>query len=232
MAGDYIPMRTDLWDCPEVVRILSATCPQVVHGSSERVRKQSEIIGALYRTWSLFDTYTEDGILHGYDSNTLNTMVGIENWAENLQHVGWLTIEPQALVMPGFEKYLSNSAKRRLKDRARKRRDRQEPSAKRPQSVHNGADKMRTIEEKRIEEKNTNTGRVFSKPSLEELSAYCVERNNAVDPQAFLDHYTANGWRVGKSPMKDWRASVRTWERHIAERSKSEPRANALPFAN
>ncbi len=54
----------------------------------------------------------------------------------------------------------------------------------------------------------------FSAPSLEEVTAYCKERGNQVDPQRWLDYYTANGWKVGKNPMRDWRASVRTWERN------------------
>lgn len=50
--------------------------------------------------------------------------------------------------------------------------------------------------------------------SVEEVRAYCVERGNDVDPQAWFDHYTANGWKVGKNAMKDWKAAVRTWERN------------------
>ena len=53
----------------------------------------------------------------------------------------------------------------------------------------------------------------FCKPTLEEVQAYCDERNNGVDAQRWLDYYEANGWKVGKNPMKDWKASVRTWER-------------------
>lgn len=56
--------------------------------------------------------------------------------------------------------------------------------------------------------------RPFVPPSLEEVTAYCQERRNEVDPQKFLDHYTSNGWKVGRNPMKDWRAAVRTWERN------------------
>lgn len=52
----------------------------------------------------------------------------------------------------------------------------------------------------------------FSRPSFEDVAAYCKERGNTVDPQRFVDYYTANGWRVGKQPMKDWKAAVRTWE--------------------
>lgn len=52
----------------------------------------------------------------------------------------------------------------------------------------------------------------FSPPSVDEVSAYCRERKNGVDPQKFVDFYTAKGWKVGQNPMKDWRACVRTWE--------------------
>ena len=53
----------------------------------------------------------------------------------------------------------------------------------------------------------------FSPPSFDDVKSYCQERKNGVDPQAFVDWYTSNGWKVGKNPMKDWKAAVRTWER-------------------
>lgn len=53
----------------------------------------------------------------------------------------------------------------------------------------------------------------FKPPTLEEVADYCMERKNTVDPMNFIDHYEANGWKVGKNPMKDWKAAVRTWER-------------------
>ena len=53
----------------------------------------------------------------------------------------------------------------------------------------------------------------FHPPTVEEVKAYCLERKNNVDAVRFVDYYTANGWKVGKNPMKDWRAAVRTWER-------------------
>lgn len=52
----------------------------------------------------------------------------------------------------------------------------------------------------------------FTPPTLAEVTAYCRERQNAVDPQRFIDYYTANGWKVGKNSMKDWKAAVRTLE--------------------
>ena len=53
----------------------------------------------------------------------------------------------------------------------------------------------------------------FVKPTLEAVQAYCQERNKGVDAQKWYDYYSANGWKVGKNPMKDWKAAVRTWER-------------------
>lgn len=53
----------------------------------------------------------------------------------------------------------------------------------------------------------------FSVPLLEEVKKYCVERNNKVDPEKWINHYTSNGWMVGKVKMKDWKAAVRTWEK-------------------
>jgi hypothetical protein len=53
----------------------------------------------------------------------------------------------------------------------------------------------------------------FTPPTREEVGAYCLERGNSVDPEHWMDHYTSNGWKVGRVPMKDWRAAVRQWER-------------------
>lgn len=73
-------------------------------------------------------------------------------------------------------------------------------------------------------EKESMKRKRFSAPTVEEVAAYCRERGNAVDPQHFVDYYTSNGWKVGKNPMKDWKAAVRTWERSDAEkRKKSAP---------
>ena len=53
----------------------------------------------------------------------------------------------------------------------------------------------------------------FAPPTIEDVTAYCRERGNKVDPQKFVDFYTMKGWMVGKNKMKSWQAAVRTWER-------------------
>lgn len=61
----------------------------------------------------------------------------------------------------------------------------------------------------------------FSIPTVDEVREYCESRHNTIDAQEFVDCYTAKGWRIGKEPMKDWKACVRTWERK--RQDKTEP---------
>lgn len=51
----------------------------------------------------------------------------------------------------------------------------------------------------------------FSPPSVEDVREYCKSKGYNVDPERFVDYYTSNGWKVGRNPMKDWKAAVRTW---------------------
>lgn len=80
----------------------------------------------------------------------------------------------------------------------------------------------RGIEEK-LKDNNTNINNTinnkeiykerFKKPTLEEVKEYCEERNNGIDAETFINFYESKGWMVGKNKMKDWKASVRTWEK-------------------
>lgn len=67
---------------------------------------------------------------------------------------------------------------------------------------------------------DNNNKRVFKRPSVEEVRAYCQERNSTVDPERFVAFYDSNGWKVGRNAMKDWKAAVRTWEQRHKEDNK------------
>ena len=54
----------------------------------------------------------------------------------------------------------------------------------------------------------------FVKPTIEEIKCFCEERNNGIDADEFFNFYESKGWVIGKSPMKDWKACIRTWERN------------------
>ena len=73
--------------------------------------------------------------------------------------------------------------------------------------------------------KNTH----FKPPTLEEVKAYCIERNNNIDPEYFVDFQEARGWVLSNGKkMKDWKATIRTWERnnynrnHVNKSSKED----------
>lgn len=67
-------------------------------------------------------------------------------------------------------------------------------------------------------ENRNDSKKRFAVPTVEEVDAYCRERGNNVDAQRFVDFYASKGWRIGKEPMRDWRACVRTWERNGRDR--------------
>lgn len=74
------------------------------------------------------------------------------------------------------------------------------------------------IEQKKENGRKRPTQR-FVPPTVDEVRAYCQERNNGVDPERFHDFYEANGWKQGRGkPIKDWKAAVRTWERNDTQR--------------
>jgi hypothetical protein len=60
---------------------------------------------------------------------------------------------------------------------------------------------------------NTEKSKRFIPPTLQEVENYCFDRMNNISPQHFIDHYTSNGWLVGKNKMKDWQSAIRNWER-------------------
>lgn len=73
-----------------------------------------------------------------------------------------------------------------------------------------------------------NTQKRFVPPTVDEVRAYCQDRQNGVDPQRFVDYYTSNGWMVGKNKMKDWKAAVRTWEKNTTQKQPSRKGGNVF----
>ena len=90
--------------------------------------------------------------------------------------------------------------------------------------------KSKNIKEKDIEKEKT--AKRFTQPTIEEVRAYCIERQNHVDPERFIDYYSSNGWKVGKNPMKDWKAAVRTWERSSYSMPQTKVGANGVKITN
>lgn len=54
--------------------------------------------------------------------------------------------------------------------------------------------------------------KTFTKPAPQEVADYAKSIGFELDGQKFCDYYESKGWVIGKSPMKDWKACVRTWK--------------------
>jgi DNA replication protein DnaD len=63
----------------------------------------------------------------------------------------------------------------------------------------------------------------FIPPEISEVQEYCLERKNNINPETFIDFYSATNWMRGKNKVKDWKACVRTWEKNRRESSYSSP---------
>ena len=123
----------------------------------------------------------------------------------------------------GNERFVWGTAKKSI-DNQRKSYDHQcavnkangsEPKRKQA----NGSESLQEKDKEEETKKEVNTD-VFTKkntafhpPTFDQVKAYCTERGNHVDAQAFVDFYTSKGWMIGKNKMRDWKAAVRTWER-------------------
>lgn len=71
----------------------------------------------------------------------------------------------------------------------------------------------------------------FVPPTQAEIGAYVREAKLAMDPQEFVDYYTANGWKIGSHAMKDWRAAARNWARKEAHMPRQPLRPAPIVLA-
>lgn len=65
--------------------------------------------------------------------------------------------------------------------------------------------------DKEIDKEEKSKSKIFEQPTFAEVSEYIKEKGYEIDPDKWYNHYTANGWKVGKNKMSDWKAGVRTW---------------------
>ncbi|HHV10000.1 MAG TPA: hypothetical protein GXX75_06960 [Clostridiales bacterium] len=162
-----------------------------------------------------------------YDDLMLATITNtnidiVRNAVRLFQNLGLMEIlDDKTIYMTETKKMLGEA---KSTDRVKKFREKQKQLA-----LETDCNVTETLHETEIEielEKDIdkdikkNSSR-FAPPSLEEVKAYCMERNNKVDPEGFIDFYSSKGWMVGKNKMKDWKACVRTWEKGDRQKSSS-----------
>ncbi|WP_122252641.1 DnaT-like ssDNA-binding domain-containing protein [Pseudomonas savastanoi] len=199
MAGDWIKMRIDLQTHPKVFRMVSAL-------KADRLR----IIGGLHVAWSIFDTHSDDGVLHGYTIEAMDAVVGWTGFTQAMIDVEWASVQDDgSLVMPRFDEHNGASAKRRANDNERKRNDRKTNRVRKTSA--SDADSLRTREEKRREDINPLSAREAVDPRMPSemtldwhadqklLKTYSVHSGVALDlfteeaRRAFTAHYEPRG---------------------------------------
>ena len=81
-------------------------------------------------------------------------------------------------------------------------------------------------------DKPANPRAPMKRPTLEEVQACIAERGYNVDAELFMNHYESNGWKVGKNPMKSWRAALVTWQKRNANASNAPQFNPQIPNFN
>lgn len=109
MAGDWIKMRSNLWDDPRVARLCDLT------DSGE-----AAVIGGLYWLWAAADQHSTDGVMPGLTLRQIDRKTGVQGLGAALCSVGWLADHPEGARIVNFSDHNGSSAKRRATDAQRK----------------------------------------------------------------------------------------------------------------
>jgi hypothetical protein len=209
MADEWIKFRKKLIRDGRVVAIArKCNAPRVT------------VIGALVALWCLADdNCDENGVLYGYAKEDINAEVGVENFVESLP-IDWFSVVNGVAQLPMYQEHNGSTAKKRACNARRVTNLRIRRGKCNAASVTR-EEKRR--EDKKKEKKEARKRAGFVRPTVEEVASYCKERSCGVDPEAFVNFYESKGWVVGKTPMKDWKASVRTWERNRSGSDNDAP---------
>lgn len=179
MAGDWIKMRTNLWDDPRVARLCDLTD-----------QSEAAVIGGLYWLWAMADEHTEDGILPGLTLRAIDRKTGVQGLGSALCDIGWLADHPEGVRIIGFEEHNGASAKKRSVTAKRVANHRgnadvtptkseyeRDVTQQALQDEHASVTGALAREEKRREEENTTT-------SLRSVVGGARKRSPSFDPAA------------------------------------------------
>lgn len=174
--------------------------------------------------------HPQDGRMKGYGAGEIEAIIqwhGVSGAAISaLVKVGYLLESAEAFSCVDWKQHEGHLAafSRRGKAAARARWNKYASSMPQELPLHRSSNApavpILTIPNlaEPTKERKVRAAARFVPPSIEEVKTYCAERKTAghseVNPQKWHNYYSSNGWRVGRNPMKDWRAAVRTWEKN------------------
>ena len=191
------------------VRTNLDTDPRVLAMAAELNVPELHVVGMLWKVWSWADSHSINGNAMCVTDVTLERFTGVTGFAHALRKVGWLTGGNGLATFPNFDEHNGDTAKKRAQ------------TAKRVTKHRNADVTQEALPDKRREEKKvipkgiTETTKKFIPPTEQEVADYCRERKNGLDPETFIAHYSARGWKFkGGQSMKDWKAAVVTFEKN------------------
>lgn len=102
MAGEWIKMRTNLWNDPRISQICDITS-----------QAEAAVIGAMYWIWATADEHTQDGFMPGLSCASIDRKTGVQGFANALVTIGWLSANADGVTLERFHEHNGASAKSR-----------------------------------------------------------------------------------------------------------------------
>jgi hypothetical protein len=102
MAGEWIKVRTNLWDDPRIGQLCEITS-----------QGEAAVIGGLYWLWATADEHSSDGLLTGMTTRTIDRKTGVQGLGVALVTIGWLAESEEGVTVSRFDEHNGASAKAR-----------------------------------------------------------------------------------------------------------------------
>lgn len=222
MAGEWIKVRTNLWNDPRVSRLCDQTN-----------QPEAMVVGGLYWLWATADEHTETGIMVGLSISGIDRKTGIPGFGIALVAVGWIADHPEGIRLERFDEHNGASAKQRAQTAKRVANSRNSLNVTPKSEIGNARTVTGALprEEKRREEEEKKEPKAKSKSSAtgSRLPAdwkptpadieYCKTERPELRPSLvatnFYDYWTSKAGAAGRKV--DWSATWRMWVRKEKE---------------
>ena len=184
-----------------------------------------------YDYWETKEQLDEDGFFYStvekVEENTTLTKYKQKKALDKLQKLGIVEVQRKGLPAKRYVKIheeklmqiLSNKKSKNLTSGSKKILPLEVKKFDRNNNINNN---------KKREIKKRENAKRFSPPTVQEVKEYCSERGNHINPEKFVSFYQSKGWKIGNSPMKDWKSAIRTWEiRHATQEHHTDTSTHA-----
>lgn len=211
MAGDWIKMRTNLWDDPRVSKLCDITN-----------QTEAAIVGGLYWLWATADEHTECGTLHGMTTRAIDRKTGIAGLGQGLVDIGWLADHPEGVRIVGFDEHNGTSAKKRCQTAKRVEKHKTGNAPVTQQALADNAPSVSDAlprEEKRREEEKQD-----QKPAAADAAPKPKRKTKSALPSPFLLSTDMAKWARERAPRADLNLETEKFCNHW--RAKGETRAD------